>query len=276
MSDSSVAPACPEIARPGIAIRIALGCSIVVHALLAVVTLRDKPMETPPAGAAGPLQVRIEPLLVPPEPAVEPMPPAPVPKPRAAPDRRLLAMPPRALAQPPKVAVPPPDQQPAPARQPEFDMSALIAANRERRLAREREMAREPAAASGAPGNAGASNLARNLASLSERDGTGGIFQILRVGPRTAEFSFRGWRMQSRRQWREVIEVVAGPDGDIERAIVRRMIALIREHKTGDFDWESHRLGRVVVLSAAPEHNDELEAYLMREFFGTPLVRRGN
>jgi hypothetical protein len=54
------------------------------------------------------------------------------------------------------------------------------------------------------------------------------------------------------------------------------MIALIREHKTGDFSWESHRLGRVDILSAAPEHNDQLEAYLMREFFGSPLARRGS
>ena len=53
------------------------------------------------------------------------------------------------------------------------------------------------------------------------------------------------------------------------------MIELIRRYYKGDFNWESHRLGRVVVLSAAPEHNDELEAYLMREFFGSPLARRG-
>ena len=56
-----------------------------------------------------------------------------------------------------------------------------------------------------------------------------------------------------------MIEVDAGPDGDVELAIVRRMIALIREHYTGDFNWESQRLGRVVVLSAAPADNAELE-----------------
>ena len=186
-----------------------------------------------------------------------------------------MAMPRRALPEPSAVTVPPPVPEPTPLRQPEFDMSALIVANRERRLARERAMAREPSAPSGGPGEAGASSLARNLASLTEDDGTGGIFRILRVGPRTAEFSFNGWRTQSRRKWLQVIEVEAGPDGDIERAIVRRMIALIREHKTGDFNWESQRLGRVEVLSAAPEHNDQLEAYLMREFFGAPLARRG-
>jgi hypothetical protein len=222
--------------------------------------------------------VRIEPQRVPPVAAVEPVAPEPrpAPKPAPRPSRVPLAMPPRPLPAPPAETVPPPPPEPVPERQPAFDMSALIAANRQRRLAREAAMAaREPAAPSGGPGDAGASSIARNLASLSPKDGTGGIFQILRIGPRTAEFSFNGWRTESRKKWLQVIEVNAGPDGNIERAIVRRMIAVIREHKTGDFNWESHRFGRVDVLSAAPEHNDELEAYLMREFFGASLARRG-
>jgi hypothetical protein len=166
-------------------------------------------------------------------------------------------------------------REPEPVREPAFDMSALIAANRERRRAREAEMARGTPARQGDPGDPGAEGLARNLASLSRGDDTGGVFQILRVGPRTAEFSFNGWTTETRRRWRQVIEVDAGPGGDVERAIVRRMIALIREHYTGDFRWESRRQGRVLVLSAAPENNAELEEYLMREFFGEPLVKRG-
>jgi len=61
--------------------------------------------------------------------------------------------------------------------------------------------------------------------------------------------------------------VEAGPDGDLERAVVRRMIALIREHYSGNFQWESYRLDRVLVLSAAPEDNEGLEEFLLREFF---------
>jgi hypothetical protein len=268
----------PDSSRPSLAIRVTLGYSILLHALLFMIPLREKPPTVPPAAAAGPMQVRIEPLRVPPTAAVEPVAPEapPVTRPLPRPDRTIMAMPRRAPPEPSAVTVPPPAPEPTPLRQPEFDMSALIAANRERRLARERAMAREPAAPSRGPGEAGTSSLSRNLASLTEDDGTGGIFQILRVGPRTAEFSFNGWRTQSRRKWLQVIEVEAGPDGDIERAIVRRMIALIREHKTGDFSWESHRFGRVDILSAAPEHNDQLEAYLMREFFGSPLARRGS
>ena len=54
----------------------------------------------------------------------------------------------------------------------------------------------------------------------------------------------------------------------------QRMIELIRTHYSGDFRWESHRLGRVVVLSARPEDNEGLEDFLVREFFGTPVLKR--
>jgi hypothetical protein len=70
-----------------------------------------------------------------------------------------------------------------------------------------------------------------------------------------------------------VIEVDAGLGGDIELAIVRRMIELIRTHYTGDFRWDSHRIGRVVVLSARPEDQAELERFLQNEFFDTPMQK---
>ena len=67
-----------------------------------------------------------------------------------------------------------------------------------------------------------------------------------------------------------MIEVDAGLGGDIELAMVRRMIELIRTHYTGDFRWESHRLGRVVVLSARPADQPGLEEFLVKEFFDSP------
>ena len=80
-------------------------------------------------------------------------------------------------------------------------------------------------------------------------------------------FQFRGWKREDRNNWRETIEVDAGNGGDVELAIVRRMIELIRGHYQGNFNWESHRLGRVVILSARPDDQPGLEAFLMREFF---------
>lgn len=260
------------------AIRIAALVSLLVHALVFSIPLRER--ESPPPaqqGFQGPLAVRLEPLGAP-EPAVaEPEAVRPAPTPHAP--RHVLAMPPRDRTVAPVQEMPPPPAEvarapePEPAREPAFDMAALIAANRERRRAWETAMAR--GAQRGTPPEAGVEALARNLASIGQGDGTGGVFQILRIGARSAEFSFRGWTTQSRRNWRQVIEVDAGAGGDVERAVVRRMIALIREHYSGDFRWDSQRLGRVVVLSAAPEHNEELEGYLLREFFGTPLVSRG-
>ena len=44
---------------------------------------------------------------------------------------------------------------------------------------------------------------------------------------------------------------------------------------SGDFRWESHRLGRIVILSARPEDSEGLEDFLIREFFGTPTVGPG-
>lgn len=109
-------------------------------------------------------------------------------------------------------------------------------------------------------------NIRRNL----QTPGTSGIFQILRIGPRTAEFSFRAWTTGQSNPRLQMIQVEAGPEGDVERAIIRRMIQLIREHYKEDFNWESHRLHRVVVLSAREKDTAGLEDFLMREFFINP------
>ena len=46
-----------------------------------------------------------------------------------------------------------------------------------------------------------------------------------------------------------------------------KMIELIRKEKTGDFDWDSHRLQRVVKMSARPQDEAELTAFLYKEMF---------
>jgi len=107
----------------------------------------------------------------------------------------------------------------------------------------------------------------RNL----QMPGTSGIFQITQIGPRYAQFSFRAWNTDGSNPRRELINVEAGSDGDIERAIIRRMIELIRQYHQEDFNWESYRLNRVIVLSARPRDQEGLENFLMREFFGEPL-----
>jgi hypothetical protein len=179
----------------------------------------------------------------PPEPTVEPPPPAPIPAP-----------------------TPPP---------PQFDMRAMIDARRARQRAADAAAARGAPSPDTANADPGQDSINRNLRSLGPgKEEVGGVFEILGKSTLSGSFGFNGWRPESRKQWREVIEVTVSPGEDIERAMVRRMIQLIRSHYTGDFNWHSHRLDRVVVLSARPEDNEQLENYLMREFFGTPVLNR--
>lgn len=98
--------------------------------------------------------------------------------------------------------------------------------------------------------------------------GTSGIFRIIRMNEDEAEISFLGWHSEFSNAHRQVFEVEAGPDGSIRLAIVRKMISIIRQYYQGDFNWESDRLGGEVVLSARLKDNAELEAFLMKEFFG--------
>ena len=92
------------------------------------------------------------------------------------------------------------------------------------------------------------------------------MFEIKSKGVREATFVFNGWKPTANNRWRQVIQVDAGLGGDINLAIIRRMIQLIRTYYTGDFSWESRRLGRVVTMSARPEDQASLEDFMMREF----------
>ena len=68
------------------------------------------------------------------------------------------------------------------------------------------------------------------------------------------------------------IEVRKGSNSDIRIAVVRKMIAIIREYEQEDFLWESQRLGRSLTLSARARDNAGLEDFMMREFFPDPRL----
>ncbi len=253
-------------------IDVAAVVSIVLHVLFFVLVIPRNLVHDPIGPITDqPLNVVIaqpqppapEPTPVtPPEPVTSPAPPRPTPLVRRPP---VVAS--RVPTPAPQIAVPAPSPQQAPPPTPQVDMMAAMQARRAERRAQE--------AAAASPRSSPSPSVdaaARNLQTLSGREGVGGVFEILRKGTRTAEFAFNGWRPESRRQWREVIEVDAGQGGNVELAIIKRMIQLIRNHYTGDFQWESHRLQRVVKLSAAPEDNEGLEDFMMLEFFGQPVV----
>lgn len=159
---------------------------------------------------------------------------------------------------------------------PPTDMMSYVNAARERRRAAEMSAERENAqAAANARGPSAdelrMANIRRNL----QPQGTNGVFQIVSVGVRSAKYSFRGWTKNASNARQELVEVTAGSNGDVERATVRSMIELIRRYYKGDFNWESQRLDRTIVLSARMEDNAGLEDFMMREFFSASARPHG-
>lgn len=106
-------------------------------------------------------------------------------------------------------------------------------------------------------------NIKRNL----QTQGTRGIFEVVKKNIRTAQFSFKGWKNDYSIPHLEVIDVETGANGNINLSIVKEIIVIIRREYKGDFNWDSHRLNQVIVLSARIEDNAGLEEFLMKEFF---------
>jgi hypothetical protein len=251
--------------------------SVVIHALIFSLPSR-KPRTPAMGGAPAPFQVTLEEAPAPvAEAAPPPSAPAPAPSVVTPPPRpRVLASrePAKKPAPPPEpVAEPPPPPAPPQPPPPQFDMAAMIASRQAQRRAADAAAARGPKATpEPSPADSALASINRNLQSLGPEEGVGGLFQILRKGSLTGEFSFDGYQPERNRRWREVIEVRAGPDGDVETAMIRRMIELIRTHYSGDFNFRSQRIGRIVVLSARPEDQAELERFLRNELFGMPVL----
>ena len=252
---------------------IGLLISLCFHIIFFVVMpKREVNEDSPLQGAQGTLVVQ----LTPSSPSPPPSPPvAAVTPPLQAPRPRTVApLSPRMMTVPSATpqSVPLDPEPPAPIKPPEAaptDFMSMVNANRERRAAAE-SAARAQGRASGRDPSAddiAMASINRNIRSLTQGSGTSGVFQILSKGHRAAQFAFRGWTSDSRNSRREVIDVDAGLNGNVDQAIIRRMIDLIRTHYQGDFNWDSQRLGRVVVLSARVEDSAGLEEFMMREFF---------
>jgi hypothetical protein len=258
----------PQAERRLIRFACGVALSLVLHGLL----LWFAPIKPPVSNeAAAPLEVS---LLPPQERTSAQVPVEPVPPPVTR--QRPMMTAPRSNSENtvPLQPEPQPEARKEPVQQTPNDFASLLEARRAERLKAEaaiaainaqfrsadREMSGDERAAAAAQ---------RNLAALgSGAGGTGGVFSIVFKGHRYARYAFNGWQPNRSSNWKEVIEVDAGAQGDVDRAIVKSMIALIRKHYQGNFNWDSHRLGRVIVLSAKLEDNQGLEEFLMREFFG--------
>ncbi len=166
-------------------------------------------------------------------------------------------------------------EQPKPQPQPkeetrlqpdETDMAAYIEKRRQARGARSEQPAEESEA------QRGTRNALANIAAINGRGGqdpneTGGVFSVTNKTFSHADVKFRGWNPNFKRRWLTSASVDRGNEPDIETAIVKKMIELIRKEKNGDFEWDSHRLNKVVTLSARPQDTQELMNFLYKEMF---------
>lgn len=263
---------------------ISLILSLILHALL-LITFVPRLFEKPAANLTQePFTVELgSPIAKPAEPPApivvpepEPKPAAQHPKPLARPKAPAPATPIIAADKTAKsdfsIPIVPPVPKVSPTPLPDAhaptDMMAYVNAARARRQEVDDFAAKENVAAVAkehvpTEEERRDANIKNNL----KQAGTNGIFQILSMNGHSGQFSFLGWTGEYSNARREVFEVEVGANGDIERAIVRKMIELIRQHYTGDFNWESQRLGYVVVKSARIQDNDELENFLLQEFF---------
>jgi hypothetical protein len=280
--------------RPSIPpIRVAFALSLLLHAVVLwqwMPRLYELSLEKfAHDKARGPLVVQLaqapsraqsapsEPAPAPALPTRSP-PPKRAPAPKAAP--RPAPPPPVAAQDRPAPAVVPPPETPsaaAPAPAPvERDFFAELEARRRARGAvpSDSDGAEKPATPDEERQRHNqivAANLGLTREPVYGKEPTGGgIFQLQRVGFDDAEFLFFGWNSDIRRRARQTIEVRKGDAADIRVAVVRKMIAIIRDNTSGDFVWVSQRLGRSVTLSARPSENAGLEDFLMQEFFFDP------
>lgn len=231
----------------------------------------------PPAQQAAPAEAQVEPA--PPPKAAKRTPPPPPPPQR--PPVLAMSKPQPSAAQPAPVPAPPPvETAPPPPRPSADDFAAAVEA---RRRAREGSAPQAPSSGmiASAPAETEAERARRiTAANLAPKQivfgydpaAGGGVFQIRTMSDGYAQVAFFGWSKEIRRKTLQLIDINKGNNSDIRLAVVRRMIAIIREYEKDDFSWESR--GRTVILSARLRDNAGLEEYMLREFFPDQTVVR--
>jgi hypothetical protein len=262
--------------------------SVLLHAAVlwqALPKLHRMTLDEPEQGAnSSPLAVRLAPPPSPAAPAQREEAPAVTARPPPPPVRQRAPAPPvialnKAPAAPAPSPAPPAEA--APPRAPaELDFATMVEA---RRRAREGAAPSQPSPGmiAAAPAETEAERARRitsaNLAPKQivfgyDPNAGGGVFQIRSLNFTNAEVTFYGWNREIKRKTMQIIEISKGNNSDIRIAVVRKMIAIIREYETDDFRWESR--GRTVTLSARLRDNAGLEEYMLREFFPDQAVAR--
>jgi hypothetical protein len=252
--------------------RTGLVVTILLHLLLVAVYLFQPPhKEKKMAAAPGAEIMYLSPVPSRPKPQQQaPKKAVKTPnKPRPAPERVQVRRLPNTITLPDEKPVEVAKAEPKPQAPPqEVDMQAYIEARRKQRGAP--EPSDTPTEESDA--SRGMRNALNNIASVNARgqddkNETGGVFSVTGQTFSSATLKFRGWNPNFKRRWLTQVTVELNGERDIETAIVKKMIELIRREKKGDFEWDSHRLQRVVTMSARPEDTATLQAFLYKEMF---------
>ena len=226
---------------------------------------------------SAPVQVEIAEAKPPlPSPPSAPAEPAAAPSPKTRPPAARVRPPPMVamprleapairspvIAPPQIAAIPAPPQARPPAQ---GDFLSFVQANRRARGVAESaqdnaEVDFNTKIAANLPG------AARGVAAQMPIRG-GGMFQMKRMTYDDAAFEFFGWNTEMGRRTPQLIEVRKGTNPNMQIAVVRRIIAIIRQYSKEDFTWDSGRHGRVVTLSARPADTAALEQYLLHDMF---------
>jgi outer membrane biosynthesis protein TonB len=162
---------------------------------------------------------------------------------------------------------PPPPETKREEIPPEMDMTEYIAKRRQARGATDPSTSTEESEAARGTRTALANIAAINKRGQDDANESGGVFSISNKTFHSMDLKFRGWNPNFKRRWLTSVTVEQGSEPDVETAVVKKMIELIRKEKTGDFEWDSHRLGKVITMSARPKDTAELQAFLMKEMF---------
>lgn len=250
--------------------RTGLIVTILLHLLLVVIYLYQPKTFLKRVGSAGQPEIM---YITPSKPKPQEQAPRKTPKvtkPKSAPERVQVQRLPNTITLPQEKPKPVETPKPEAKREPipeNMDMQAFIEARRKQRGAQAPSTATEESDDARGMRNALANIASVNARGADDRNETGGVFSVTNKTFASATVKFRGWNPNFKRRWLTQVNVELGSERDIETAIVKKMIELIRKEKTGDFEWDSHRLNRVVTMSARPQDTEALMAFLYKEMF---------
>ena len=259
-----------RVNRTGVAV------TVLLHLLLLALFLLRPPEKKPPVIPPGSSIAYITPpkpkaqRSEPPKAAPKVVPKTrPQPVKKSAPPRVDMARLPNTITVPAEPPTPPlAPAEPEPPKvvkvDPAEDMASMIEARR-----RARGQSEQPAEESDAErGNRIArANIAAANGRKSGQGGADGAFSVADQTFNSAQVKLNTKFLGSTRPSLKQERADLGGERDIETAVVKKLIEMLRRENFIDFNFTSQRLGRSFPMSTRAEHRAELEAVLLKELY---------